>query len=126
MSDEKIQLQVGEYYANRMGDIKGPLKMYGESSRLFALNIDDLSDEAYYPDGRWSLAGKDPRDLVEILPRTDKRHPEFNSGKEITMRQYLCKSVSGAYYIQWASSLWIEGEYPIIKLLGTMQVTLPE
>ena len=65
-------LQAGEWYLNRNGRVVGPLEETGDTEYPFRnLKV------TYRQDGVWIYGQVNGRDLVEHLPRTDPRHPEY-------------------------------------------------
>ena len=94
MSD--LMLEVGEWYLRRDGGIVGPVTQDGGFTN-YPLRIGDLT---YTVGGRTWNHEERPTDLVEHIPITDRRHPQFRecdvSGAEIRD----CSSLEETEYVE--------------------------
>lgn len=77
----ELRLQEGEYYLDRAGRVAGPLEgtilFDPENAKEHPFSFNRIS---YSKSGmNFYGYGNDPSDLVEHIPITDPRHPEYNA-----------------------------------------------
>jgi hypothetical protein len=77
----ELNLQIGEWYERRDGQIVGPVKSWGHPHYCFrCFDTTWSASGKYYGDGVCSEA-----DLVAHVPRTDPRHPEYKPSQPATV-----------------------------------------
>ena len=80
----ELKLELGEYYLNRSGQVRGPICDNMAHRRYKTNPLGDGDSRAYRADGRWQTNGvKDIWDLVEHIPLGDPRHPDFTPASKI-------------------------------------------
>lgn len=82
----ELKLEVGEYYADREGMIRGPISINPDYPEDSAYEFDDGCFELYRLNGRYfdQEYRESTLDLVEHIPRADPRHPNFVPASQLT------------------------------------------
>lgn len=77
---------VGEWYVQRDGSIVGPVTKSGGGTYPFSVNGHEMTAQGYF----WGESRPDDRDLVEHIPRTDERHPEWTGESTVDDAKTEC------------------------------------
>lgn len=78
VKENSVQLQIGEYYLNRSGDVRGPIR---DADSSFPFSDGRIT---YAADGNWNVSTNEHKwDLIEHIPLGDPRHPNFTPASKI-------------------------------------------